>query len=342
MTAGARVLGRTTSVWLAAAAAVLAAIAAGAAPPPPGLADTERAAPFDLCRARFGAIVALAILRSCSSCGAPDGASGSRSRRRAGLGIAAYSAGGYAQRACTAHYAGKVVVIGTEWTTLGETYSRGNPGLSTDDLLFDAAGVLRPPVDAGLDRPLPHVHRHDLLPVDSVLDVCLIATVQAMPSGTLPAVLRDDSTPLPPAGRRADPFDAFISYRHGGLDAEVARQLLRGARGGRLFGRDRRARLPGERELPAEMAALYPRAGCTVAVISKRYLESGNTQEEAIISKVLDLGDRKRRLIPLVIEPVAMPAWLYGIVGIDFTKPDPIVDPFDKLKTTIGPPLVRT
>jgi hypothetical protein len=80
----------------------------------------------------------------------------------------------------------------------------------------------------------------------------------------------------------------------------------------------------------------------TVAVISPRYFESGNCQEEAIICKVLDMGDRTRRLIPLIVEPVAMPAWLYGIVGIDCTKPDPIVDPFDKLKSTIGPPLART
>ena len=57
------------------------------------------------------------------------------------------------------------------------------------------------------------------------------------------------------------------------------------------------------------------RGGDFVAV-----LESGNCQEEAIICKVLDMGDRKRRLIPLVIEPVSMPAWLYGIVGIDCTK----------------------
>ena len=53
------------------------------------------------------------------------------------------------------------------------------------------------------------------------------------------------------------------------------------------------------------------------------------------------MGDRKRRLIPWIIEPVSMPAWLYGIVGIDCTKPDPIVEPFDKLRSTIGPPLAR-
>jgi hypothetical protein len=74
----------------------------------------------------------------------------------------------------------------------------------------------------------------------------------------------------------------------------------------------------------------------TVAVISSRYLDSDSCPEEAIICKVLDMGDRTRRLIPLVIEPVPMPAWLYGIVG---TRTDPLVDPFDRLKATLGAPL---
>ena len=42
----------------------------------------------------------------------------------------------------------------------------------------------------------------------------------------------------------------------------------------------------------------------------------------------------------MVIEPVPQPAWLFGIVGIDCTRPDPLVDPFDKLRSTIGAPLV--
>jgi hypothetical protein len=100
-----------------------------------------------------------------------------------------------------------------------------------------------------------------------------------------------------------------------------------------------------ERDFPAnasflqEMERAVRESRATVAVISSRYLESGNCQEEAIICKVLDMGDRKRRLIPLVIEPVALPAWLYGIVGIDCTKANPLVDPFDKLKSTLGAPL---
>ena len=45
-----------------------------------------------------------------------------------------------------------------------------------------------------------------------------------------------------------------------------------------------------------------------------------------------------RRLIPFVIEAVSMPAWLYGLVGIYCTRADPLVDPIEKLRATLGPP----
>ena len=112
-------------------------------------------------------------------------------------------------------------------------------------------------------------------------------------------------------------YDVFISYRHGGLDTEVATQLAEALEA------DGYAVAIDERDFPANASFLQEMERCvresrvTVAVISPRYLESGNCQEEAIICKVLDMGDRKRRLIPWIIEPVSMPAWLYGIVGID-------------------------
>ena len=58
----------------------------------------------------------------------------------------------------------------------------------------------------------------------------------------------------------------------------------------------------------------------TVAIVSERYLQSGHCEEEAIVTSVLDMADRQRRLIPFVIQQVEMPAWLFGIVGIDCTK----------------------
>ena len=37
-----------------------------------------------------------------------------------------------------------------------------------------------------------------------------------------------------------------------------------------------------------------------------------------------------------------MPAWLFGIVGIDFTKNNPLVSPNEKVKATLGRPSNRT
>jgi hypothetical protein len=76
--------------------------------------------------------------------------------------------------------------------------------------------------------------------------------------------------------------------------------------------------------------------------MSPRYLESGNCVEEAIICKVLDMAERKRRIIPLVIEEVTMSTWLYNLVGVNFTDEDPLVDPYERTKTAIGNPAVQS
>ena len=76
----------------------------------------------------------------------------------------------------------------------------------------------------------------------------------------------------------------------------------------------------------------------TLAVSSPRYFQSGNTNEEAIITKVLDMDERRRRLIPLKIEVTEMPFWMYNIVGIDFTEQQPFVDPIGRLKQALRNP----
>jgi hypothetical protein len=80
----------------------------------------------------------------------------------------------------------------------------------------------------------------------------------------------------------------------------------------------------------------------TLTLISQGFMDSGHTEEEALIAKVLDMGERKRRLVPLVLQRVKLPAWMYGIVGIDFTAEAALVEPLDKLKTALGPPLAKT
>ena len=345
MTSGARPApGRHKAVWLAVAAIAVAGIAAAAAPPPPGLADGETGAASTFAALAAAAIVALCVLPFIVLRGA--------GRRpiwltiaviALPLGVGSFSAGGYAQRACTARYGQKPIIIGTELTTLGATYKQRNPSLSSDELLFDSTGVpgriwTRSSIDAC--RTLIGSTYFLWIPF---LVVCLLAAVQAIPTGGLLVPARDAPVPHPSAAADAPArYDVFISYRHGGKDTQVATQLAEALEA------DGYAVAIDERDFPANASFLQEMERCvresraTVAVISPRYLESGNCQEEAIICKVLDMGDRKRRLIPVVIEPVSMPAWLYGIVGIDCTKANPLVDAFEKLKSTLGAPLANT
>jgi len=67
-----------------------------------------------------------------------------------------------------------------------------------------------------------------------------------------------------------------------------------------------------------------------LCVITSQYVQSDHTSEEAIISKTLDLAERRRRLVPLIFERVELPVWLHGLVGIDFAA-TPIVDPRERL-----------
>jgi hypothetical protein len=170
------------------------------------------------------------------------------------------------------------------------------------------------------------------------LAVCVIATVQAAPTSILAPVRWNASVPQTLAELPLL-YDVFISYRHETEDKRFARDLVAAleAEGYRVAIDERD--FPANASFLKEMERAIRQSRFTVAVISARYLESGNAEEEAIITKVLDMGDRKRRLIPIVIQPVALPVWLYGIVGIDWTKRDPLVDPFDKLKATLGAPL---
>jgi hypothetical protein len=256
------------------------------------------------------------------------------------LGVGSFYVAGYTQRACTAHYADKAVIIGTDLTPLGAAYSQKNPELSSDDLLFDAAGVPeRMWTRSSIGRCSAFISSTYFLWIPFLV-VCLLATTQAFPT-TMLAPVRAEA-PAPQVVTEAPlRYDVFVSYRHGGVDTNWATQLVAAleADGYRVA--------IDERDFPANASFLQEMERCvresrfTVAVISARYLESGNCQEEAIICKVLDMGDRKRRLIPFVIEPVPMPVWLYGIVGIDCTKPDPLVDPMDKLRATLGAPAWR-
>ena len=338
MTGGARPFGRHRRVWLAAGAVLLAAAAAAFVPQPAAIASATSSA-WAFAALASAAIVTLAILPFILWRAAAQPRSWvAAAVLSLALGLASFAAAGYAQRACTARYADRQVVIGTDLTPLGATYQAENPELSSDDLLFDAAGVPeRIWTPGSIGRCSALVSSTYFLWVPFLI-VCVVTTAQAVPTSILAPMKWDG----PAAQPRVDLpllYDVFISYRHQGEDMRFARELVAA-----LESEGYRVAID-ERDFPAnasflqEMERAIRQSRFTVAVISPRYFESGHTEEEAIITKVLDMADRKRRLIPLVIEPVPLPVWLYGIVGIDWTKRDPLVDPFDKLTATLGAPL---
>jgi tetratricopeptide (TPR) repeat protein len=151
--------------------------------------------------------------------------------------------------------------------------------------------------------------------------------------------MRSFQRPHPRAMDHPYRYDAFLSYRRQDPDRAFTRDLLRRLEeAGYTVAIDERDFEPN---LPFlnEMERCIRESRFTLAVISPRYLQSGNCEEEAVISKVLDMGERKRCLLPLTLEKVQMPAWLYLLSGIDFAEKDPLVDPYEKLRKVLGPPL---
>ncbi len=137
-------------------------------------------------------------------------------------------------------------------------------------------------------------------------------------------------------------YDVFVSYRHGGVDKTFATELVSALEAdGYRVAIDERD-FPRQRQLPRGNGTLGSReplhGGVDLVAVSRERQHASKKPSSARCS-TWAIG--KRRLIPIVIEPVSMPAWLYGIVGIDVTKRDPLVDPFDKLKATLGTPLAN-
>jgi TIR domain len=342
MTNRRRILARHGRTLLAAGGIAGAALASGFAPPPPGFKGSSDQDTAAYAAIASGALVAVCVVPFLMRRGV--------TARRAwmlialvtlALGMASFSSSGYIQRRCTARYFSTPVIIGTELTPLGLEYTRVNPDETRDEILDATQGQAdRVWTRSSIARCRVLIASTYYLWIP-FLFAALVAAVQAVPSASLPAVVGGAASGVRADANAPPVYDVFISYRHGGRDAEFARQLLD------TLENDGYRVAIDERDFPANAAFLEEMERCvrqsrfTVAILSPRYLESGNCQEEAIVCKVLDMGERRRRLIPLMIESVALPAWLYGIVGIDCTKLDPLVDPIEKLKGTIGSPLAQ-
>ena len=146
--------------------------------------------------------------------------------------------------------------------------------------------------------------------------------------------LSTEETPVP----KKHKYHAFISYRRQEPDKSFARGLLRDLESaGYTTAIDERD-FDANASFLQEMERCIKESDFTLCVASPRYFQSGNCEEEAVICKVLDMAGRKRRLVPLILDTVKMPIWMYDIVGIDFTDKDPLVPPFEKLVKTLGKP----
>ncbi len=259
------------------------------------------------------------------------------------LGAAVYLYSDSVQGRCIVLHNGRDVVVGTDMTDLGVRFRSAHPEETDADLIDNAGGdvalVWTPESIESCRSRIASTYFLWIPMLSAALVSAALGT--AARRVTVPAVHAAPVTHSAAATRADVPprYDVFISYRHGGADADLARQLLHALESdGYVVAID-------ERDFPANASFLQEMERCiresryTVAIVSSRYFESGHTEEEAIISKVLDLGQRRRRLIPFVIQPVEMPAWLFGIVGIDVTAPDPLIDPIERLKATLGSPL---
>jgi hypothetical protein len=254
------------------------------------------------------------------------------------LGLFSYIYASSVQRQCTVQAGSRSVLIGTELTQLGNDYRAKFPQATASDLVEDSPGdVERVWTRRSITRCRQSVSATYFLWIP-LLTVSLVSAVLAVPAGPLSigsAAPARVAGPTPAAQR----YDAFISYRHGGADAEVARQLLDALEAaGYTVAIDVRD-FAANATFLQEMERAIRESRYTIAVVSERYLHSGHCEEEAMVTSVLDMADRRRRLIPFIIQRVEMPAWLFGLVGIDSTTEDALVDPIDKLKATIGAPL---
>ncbi|MGO8670933.1 MAG: TIR domain-containing protein [Capsulimonadaceae bacterium] len=134
-------------------------------------------------------------------------------------------------------------------------------------------------------------------------------------------------------------YDVFVSYRRREPDQGWALDLVRRLQqDGYKVAIDIRDFRPNENFL-IELERCVVQSRFTVAVVSARYLE-GNTDEELVIAKVLDMSERTRRIIRLDYETVELPVWLYALTGIDWNFANDLVGPYEKLKAALGPPLV--
>lgn len=315
-----------TAAWWHALVALAAIVVAVVWPLTPALPAG------DAVQARAGAAVTAAI-----ACALLAVIRMGRPRVWIGLSIASAAAGVAllvahfnARAGCVADYNGRPVVIGREYATDAAAYVAANPGLAPSDRLLDAGGV---PERIWSAASIRSCRLWVSWGGTAAIPLFALSLAALIPRGrTRFVAARGASGPAPrtPAPGGTPVYDAFISYRHTEPDRSHALDIVE-----TLEARGLRAAIDvrdfaANEHFLSEMERCIKQSRYVLCVITAQYLASDHTSEEAIISKTLDLADRRRRLVPLVFERVELPVWLHGLVGIDFTE-QASVDPTERL-----------
>jgi hypothetical protein len=296
--------------------------------------------PGDVHQARL--LGAALIIIACAACGLVKNVRPivwtSLSIAAAAAGIGLLVAQMDANASCVATYDGRLTLIGRRYTKAGADYANRNAGASAKDLLLDAGGVA------------------DRIWTAASISSCRFWLAWGGPlavtlfAGALAALIAQRGfrfrAPSPAATPpRATPgapptYDAFLSYRHAEPDTANASALLEAleSRGLRVA-IDARDFAPNQHFL-SEMERCIRESRFVLCVITPRYIDSDNCSEEAIITKTLDMADRRKRLVPLLFEAVDLPVWLHGLVGIDFT-PSARIDPLERLHALLTTPHIE-
>ena len=237
---------------------------------------------------------------------------------------------------CVAQCDSRQIVVGRQL----QDYVTNEAGASKDDVLFDAG--CNPerawkPASIAACRMALLLSGLTSIPLTALFGGSLIQASAARRVWSDPprqpiTVVRD------PAARHS--YDVFISYRHIEPDREFALDLLeRLERAGFKVAFDQRDFRANESVID-EMERCILESRFTLCVVTPRYISSGFCSEEAEVCKTLDMEQRRRRLVPLILERVPLPAWFGGLVGIDFATDfatlDAAFDPYEKVKLLLN------
>ena len=316
---------RNVRIWAIGLTGLFCALAAGAFPFSRVIDRNEVfAARAAVCALILGVVAVIVPMRT--------------ARSRGWLVLASVSAVGLAafliahlvsSETCIAHYESRPVIVGFEL----QEYVRSRQGAPADELLFDAGGN---PERAWTHRSILACHAGLLfaglgcLPLAALLACSLIQAG----AGRLPWI--STSTPrTSPAPTGPYRYDAFISYRHADPDRAFALDLLERLEArGLVVAFDERDFRPNQAAID-EMERSIRESRFTLCVVSPRYIASGYCSEEAEVCKTLDMEERQRRLVPLILERAPLPAWFHGLVGVDFSNPESAFDPYARVESLL-------